>query len=682
MRNGSDMTVFDRFYASDLILYSDNEDVTRVWQELREADVLGASLSIASLDGQVDEVSYAQMEAALALLQADPSGAADILFHVLHDVKDEEVRGALIFQSALCNEISGNYDAACIAYEQAMVLQPSRLDTVFSYAEFFFKNGNQFKAHELLEAACLKHCNPDFWAMWARLARKFSSMDTSKNVIKRALEKFPDNVEIKNVWIAWLIKNRQFHTALKVLGNLPDDLQHHPIVLTNKGSALQGEQRNKEALSAFEEALQHMPTLFQAQIGLASVLYTERDYERAEPMLLQALQKQPEHLEALVLLAKIYAQTKRYSKALELLENVIAIDPDCYSATYCLAEIYLDDFNFDLAEVYARRLPALEPTSFEAYNMLGLVLLALGQHHAACEAFETASQLTTSGAESSFSNLVYAQAYNPEISPEDLFHLHQGYGARYGGVENNLEDPFTNSVRHERRLKIGYVSPDFRAHSVAFFMVPIIENHSKDDFEIYAYSNASKVDRFTDWFADNVDHWRDIREKTLDNIRNMIRKDEIDILVDLAGHTADNLLPIFSRRSAPVQVSYLGYPNTTGVPAMDYRIVDDITDPVGEADKLASEHLVRLPDSFLCYKMVEGYPDVGRGPMLQNRPFTFGSFNNTIKLNDSVFKAWAEILSGVPGSQLLMKARPLASDGAREWIWRGSSKNTMSRGIV
>jgi predicted O-linked N-acetylglucosamine transferase (SPINDLY family) len=196
-------------------------------------------------------------------------------------------------------------------------------------------------------------------------------------------------------------------------------------------------------------------------------------------------------------------------------------------------------------------------------------------------------------------------------------------------------------------------------------MTSVVEGHRRDGFEVVAYGNVSRTDAATRWFRDGFDLWRDVSGMTFAAMRERIRADRIDILVDLAGHTGDNLLPLFARRAAPVQVGWLGYPDTTGLAAMDYRIVDALSDPPGEADALASETLVRLPRPFLCYRPTADLPPVAAGPLADGKPMTFGSFNTAMKLNDPLFDAWGEILRAVPEARLLLKAKQFASPRSR-----------------
>jgi predicted O-linked N-acetylglucosamine transferase (SPINDLY family) len=217
-------------------------------------------------------------------------------------------------------------------------------------------------------------------------------------------------------------------------------------------------------------------------------------------------------------------------------------------------------------------------------------------------------------------------------------------------------------------LHIGYVSPDFRAHSVAFFFEPLLEKHSKSSFRIFCYSDVMRPDFVTRRLQPLASVWRDVRHLSDKQLAAQIQADGIDILVDLAGHTAGNRMSVFTRRPAPVQVSWLGYPNTTGLSAMDYRLTDSWADPPGETESLHTETLVRLPGGFLCYDPHNDSvtESVSRD---ENGPITFGSFNNLAKVTPEVISVWSALLTQVPDARLLLKTKPLRDEAVREHVY-------------
>ena len=214
------------------------------------------------------------------------------------------------------------------------------------------------------------------------------------------------------------------------------------------------------------------------------------------------------------------------------------------------------------------------------------------------------------------------------------------------------------------RVRVGYISPDFRRHSVAFFIEPVIQRHDREGFEVFCYSLVNRPDETTRRIRDYADHWREIPGLPAAAVREAVVDDGIDILVDLAGHTSHETLPVFSPRAAPVQVTYLGYPNTTGLQTMDYRLSDRWADPPGTVPGACTEAMVRLDCGFLCYRAPQEARDLalavrGEGPV------TFGSFNNFSKITPEVIGCWVQILLREPDTRLVIKNKALGNAGLR-----------------
>ena len=237
---------------------------------------------------------------------------------------------------------------------------------------------------------------------------------------------------------------------------------------------------------------------------------------------------------------------------------------------------------------------------------------------------------------------------------------HRGWGkSQAAGIV-----PYTsydNSREPDRPLRIGYVSPDFRRHPVAFFVEPILEHHDRQKFENICYAQVASPDAFTERFKQLAGSWHNICGLTDEQLAEQIRADRIDILVDLAGHTAKNRLLAFARKPAPVQVSYLGYPNTTGVAAIDYRLTDAIADPLDEPP-LYVEQLVRLPGGLCCYRPFDDAPAVTPLPSLSRNFITFGSTHSLAKLNSRVLELWGRILHEMPSARLLVCRNSLTGE--------------------
>lgn len=292
----------------------------------------------------------------------------------------------------------------------------------------------------------------------------------------------------------------------------------------------------------------------------------------------------------------------------------------------------------------------MDPGCSNALVVLGSVQAYQGRLRRAMSTLRRAIKVDPSNTKA-HSNLLMCMNYSEDCRQSDILDQTRGWAQRFAGTETPIVVP------QRPRIRVAYLSPDFRRHSVSYFFKPLIENHDRNCFEVFCISDVAKPDQVTETLKVLADGWRDICTLDNDEVEQIIREIEPDILVDLAGHTGQTIrLPLFARRLAPVQVSWLGYPNTTGLTQMDYRISDFMTDPdVPEFNAHYTERLLRLSRCFLCYQPLEEAPDVAPPPVLKNGYITFGCFNMLPKLQEGMIMLWAEILKRIQGSRLVLK---------------------------
>jgi len=345
--------------------------------------------------------------------------------------------------------------------------------------------------------------------------------------------------------------------------------------------------------------------------------------------------------------------------ALPLFEQAAKLAPDSYLPFFMLGNAATEMQDLDLAVAYFERARDLEPNNHViAYN-LGLTHLWRGYIESAVEVLRTACQLNPSY-EPAQSAYIMALHNSDRISPEEIADASRGWAARFA-----LQHPATApSVAPDRaypcKLRVGFVSGDFRTHSVAQFYEPILSARSRDAFEYHLYHTSPHRDAVTDRLRAAADGWHDVVQLNDDALIELIRADRIDILVDLAGRTEFSRLSVFARRAAAVQVTYLGFPNSTGLATMDYRITDHATDEYPVADGWHSETLLRLPDSQWCFRPFGAPPAAGPLPARSVGYVTFGSFNNLTKASDTLLGCWTQILVRSPTSRLrLTRVRSL-----------------------
>jgi protein O-GlcNAc transferase len=388
----------------------------------------------------------------------------------------------------------------------------------------------------------------------------------------------------------------------------------------------------------------------------------------------------------------------RFAEAAEALRTALRIEPANSVVLLNLGVALLELEAFEESADCLARAVAIEPNRAEAHNILGHALLSMGRCTSAISAFETAVRLRPGYAApldnlgralkaqgraaeaiarhrealalapspATHSNLLYSLNL-VDAEPAELLAEHLAWGRLYRVEGPELAAP---ASAHGRRIRVGYVSPDFVNHAVAYFFAPVLAHHDRSRFEVFCYSNAKVPDAVTQRLRGIAEHWRDI--SLLDDVEAaaLVRADGIDLLVDLAGHTAHNRLLVFARRPAPVQATWLGYPGTSGLSAIDFRLTDAASDPPGTADGAYAEKLVRLPETFSCYEPSPDSPDVGKLPAERTGSVTFGCFNNFAKVTPEMITLWANVLADTPGSRLLLKSRGFADAGTCDLISR------------
>jgi tetratricopeptide (TPR) repeat protein len=396
-------------------------------------------------------------------------------------------------------------------------------------------------------------------------------------------------------------------------------------------------------------------------------------------------------------LAHALKKTGRLSEARAAADRAAQLEPANADAHFCAGDLAAATDGFAAAVPHFRRVTELQPNAADGWANLGVALVQSGGGAEALNCFERSLTLDATNAQALLGRALALQetgrvteavaAYDAVLerqpdhhaarsarlltlhytdgrSRELLFEDHRAFGAAVGSSTTDVV--FPNSAEPERKLRVAFLSPDLRAHSVAYFLQPLLEHLDPAGFEILLYHDHARVDATSEQLRRLAGLWRNFAGQSADVVEATIRADAPDILVDLAGHTGFNRLPLFARRLAPVQVTYLGYPNTTGLSQMDFRFVDGVTDPEGVADAFATERLIRFAPTAWAYAPPADAPRPIRDA--EPRAITFGCFNNYAKVNDATLAVWAAVLARVPGSRLLLKSQGLEAPVARRRI--------------
>lgn len=450
------------------------------------------------------------------------------------------------------------------------------------------------------------------------------------------------------------------------------------------------------AQAAYRAALTVRPDFSEAYLALGNLAIDRQDFAQAGRDYRAALELRPGDPDALMNLGTVYAAGGRFGEAIAQYERALAVRPGFAEAECNLGLALKKQGQTDEALAHVRRAIELKPDYPEALNNLGNLLGARYRHGEAIDLYRRALILHPTYADAHYNlansltewcdldaaiahfracssldparqdavcNLLFTLNYHPGIAPDAVFSEYRRWGEQQtggGDRPNHL-----NAPEPERKLKIGYVSPDFNGHVCHYFVEPLLELHRRDDFVLYAYSASSRKDEVSARMARAVEHWRDCADLSDGEMADLIRRDGIDILVDLAGHTRGNRLPVFARKPAPVQMTWLGYGTTTGLTAIDYYLTDEWMAPAGET-VLLSEQPWRLPRAAFCYRPPEQAPPVSPLPASINGGLAFGTLSRTVRLNHRAIALWARILLAVPDSRLVIDQRVMSDPATRK----------------
>jgi len=434
-----------------------------------------------------------------------------------------------------------------------------------------------------------------------------------------------------------------------------------------------------------------MPAMtLQQAFDLARQQHQAGRLELAESIYRQILARQPGHADALHLLGVLAQQRGQHEMAVELIGRSLGIKPGCAEAHYNMGNALHALGRLEQAVNAYRQAVALKPEWAAAYSNLGTALAAKGQPDDAIAAYQRAISLRDDLAEAHYGlgvalrqigqldQAIAAHRQALVLKPNFIkahnslvltLHYHGGMDALaiareqrrwnecYAAALGQDIQGYANDRNPERRLRIGYVSADFWDHASAHFLLPLLENHDPAQVELFAYAQVLRPDAMTEHFQALFSQWRNTVGLSDEQVAQQIRADQIDVLVDLKLHTGENRLLVFARKPAPVQVTWLGYPGSTGLTAIDYRLSDPYLDPSGMDESIYSEQTVRLPDSFWCYDPLAGRDIPVNGlPVLANGFITFGCLNNFNKINENLLVLWAQVLRQVDKSRLLLMA--------------------------
>jgi predicted O-linked N-acetylglucosamine transferase (SPINDLY family) len=396
--------------------------------------------------------------------------------------------------------------------------------------------------------------------------------------------------------------------------------------------------------------------------------HVARQIQLAEDSYRKVLDLDPTNFRALYLIAILFSEADKTKEAIEFMKMCLQVNPNYSLAYNDMGVIYQQMGDVAKAtECYEKALE-LNKDFYEAQNNLGVAMQARGNADKAREHYKQALK-TNNYYFDAFNNLIFAMDLATDSTVESLIQLRKDWSETHETPLLSKHKPHTNKLTKDRKIRVGYVSADFRLHSASFCFGIMITNFDRDKFEVYAYNNSHTApDIRTKEFQDSVTVWREVYGKSDDDLAAIIRKDEIDILVDLSGYSAGSRLLTFARKPAPVQACGWGYATSTGLKSIDYFLADEVIVPPEERD-LYVEKVAYMPNVINYYKQ-GALPEVRHTPALRHKIITFGSFNRLTKVSDECFELWAEVMKAVPNSRMLHKINEADPNTAKDRIVR------------
>lgn len=451
-----------------------------------------------------------------------------------------------------------------------------------------------------------------------------------------------------------LIEQRQYQMAVKELLLLIDTIPDNAEIISRLGVTYGHLKLYDNALLCHERVLELRNDDPDALYNVAIAKLKLGRRQEAKQEFKNILALFPNHYHTLNNLGLMMTDLGDLQEAIDYFQKAISLNKQISNAHVNLAIVYKLQGEFGKAIVHLEMALHIPPVSANTYNNLANIYLQSCFHAKAQKMYQKAINTDP--------NLIYAQQnyllslhYTNKLTDEFIYRKHSEWGKQYEHLQKQYQT-YNNEPIRNRRLRVGYVSGDFRKHPVGSFIQPVIKNHNRMNVEPYLYYCHNVMDTVTLEFMEMaLTGWRDISVLNDDQAAELIRNERIDILVDLTGHTTDTRLGIFARKPAPVQIAYLGYPDTTGLSTIDYRLTDQYADPP-ENDSLSVEKLIRIPNSFLCASAIIETAKSLDKTLDPQADIVFGSFNMSSKINEKVIRLWAKILSSIPDSRFLLKS--------------------------
>jgi predicted O-linked N-acetylglucosamine transferase (SPINDLY family) len=477
----------------------------------------------------------------------------------------------------------------------------------------------------------------------------------AETLYRLALEQYPEHAGALHLLGVLACQAGRLDDAVDLIGRAiavePGVAAYH----SNRAEVCRRAGRWDDAIAGFQRAIALDGNVAQTHANLAGALWGAGRLDEAIAAARQAIALEPDCSDAYANLGNALKDQRRFDEAIAALERAVAIRPDFALAYNNLGCALIERGDPEAAAAVLGRAIALAPEMAEAHSNLGNALKDTGRLDEAVACYRRALALKPDLAMAA-SCLLYALHFQPEHDAGTILAEHCAWARQFADPLAGAIRPHQNDRTPNRRLRVGFVSPDFRSHALGRSLLPLFAHHDRRQAAFIAYADVRAPDAITGTLRGLADEWHVVTGLSDSVLADRIRGDRIDILVDLALHTAGNRLMVFARKPAPVQVTMLGLPATTGLAAIDYRLTDPYLDPPGTGDADYQEQSIRLRHCFWCYQPPEDAPPPGALPALAGGFVTFGCLNQFVKVSRPALEAWVKILQAVPGARVLIHA--------------------------
>ena len=556
-------------------------------------------------------------------------------------------------QAAITDHRAGRVRDAEMVYRKILSQDPKQPDALYLLGQIANQFGQREQAAELVRRAIAvvpgnADMHQNLGLILSGLGRQAEAIGALQHAVKLAPNRAQFRYDFANLLLLANIMDpaiAEYRTAVTLNPQLAEAHQ-------NLGCALQRKGLLDEAEAHLRRAIEIQPTMADAFNNLGGVLTSKMRLQEAIATYEEALRLRPDFAAALANLGSTVRIAGHVKDAIKILSRAIELAPDMPEALNNLGIAQKEDGQIDESIATYLRCLSIRPAMHDTMNNLGNAYKDCGNVHDAAACYGR-SLVIGVGEPGVHSNLTYTLQFHPGYDDESLFREQRRWNELHAAPLKKFIRPHDNDRSPDRKLRIGYVSPYFYHQAESFFVSPLLENHDRAQVEVHCYASVIRPDQMTRRQKAAAEVWHDVLGMRDADLAEQIRRDGIDVLIDLAMHMAHNRMICFAHKPAPVQAAWLAYPGGTGLDAMDYRITDAYMDPLDKTTAHYRENSYRVADCWCCYDpMCDVPPAVPRG----GGPICFGSINNPCKNNLPMLSLWARMMSGVPDSRLLMQS--------------------------